>query len=41
MTDTYVPAPDPAEPDRLVGVHYFPGWKPGAHIGWSVLADYP
>ncbi len=41
MTDTRVPAPDPAEADRLIGVHYFPGWKPGTHIGWPALAGYP
>jgi hypothetical protein len=41
MTNNYVPAPDPIEADRLIGVHYFPGWKPGTHRGWSVLADFP
>ncbi len=37
----YVPPPEPATADRLIGAHYFPGWKPGAYRGWSVLADYP
>lgn len=37
----YVPAPDPAKTDRLVGAQHFPGWKPGVHRGWGVLADYP
>ncbi len=37
----YVPPPDAASADRLIGAHYFPGWKPGVHRGWSVLAQYP
>jgi hypothetical protein len=36
-----VPEPDPAQSDRLVGAHYFPGWKPGTHRGWGVLKDFP
>ena len=37
----YVPEPDPARADRLIGVHYFPGWKPGTHRGWGVLDGFP
>jgi len=37
----YVPAPDPATGDYLVGVHYFPGWKPGMHRGFECIRDYP
>ncbi|MCX7805150.1 MAG: glycoside hydrolase family 99-like domain-containing protein [Planctomycetota bacterium] len=37
----YVPEPDAAAADRLIGAHYFPGWKPGAHYGWGVLKDFP
>ena len=37
----YVPPPCPAKADRLIGAHYFPGWKPGVHTGWSALTDYP
>jgi len=37
----YVPEPNPASADRLIGAHYFPGWKPRTHTGWSVLKDFP
>jgi hypothetical protein len=44
--DVYVPEPKIAETDYLIGVHYFPGWKQGAHgrsdsMGWTKIAPYP
>ena len=33
----YVPAPQPASSDYLIGAHYFPGWKYGTHAGWKAL----
>jgi hypothetical protein len=38
---TYVPEPEPASTDYLIGAHYFPGWKSGSHHGWDAIADYP
>ena len=37
----YVPAPQAASSDYLIGVHYFPGWKPGAHWGWPKILPFP
>ena len=37
----YVPEADPVESEKLIGVHYFPGWKPGSHQGWEVLKEFP
>lgn len=37
----YIPAPQPAATDYLVGALYFPGWKTGTHIGWKALAPFP
>ncbi len=37
----YVPEPQPVTSDYHVGGIYFPGWKPGAHYGWSILDAYP
>lgn len=38
---SYVPEPIPAESRYHIGGIYFPGWKPGAHWGWSILDAYP
>lgn len=37
----YVPEPQPAATDFLVGAHYFPGWKEGSHYGWGRIAPFP
>lgn len=37
----YVPRPIPGKTDYLIGAHYFPGWKPGTHVGWSAINPYP
>jgi hypothetical protein len=37
----YVPAPEPATTDYLIGAHYFPGWKSGTHQGWEAIDGYP
>ncbi len=42
--ENYVPAPQPAEPDRIVAVHYYAAWKKGSagiHGGFDDLHDYP
>lgn len=48
---TYVPEPQPAQTEYLVGAHYFPGWKEGMHFvpwpgetqawGWYKIVPYP
>ena len=38
----YVPAPNPAKPDRIVAAHYYAAWKYGAagvHDGFNDLAE--
>ena len=37
----YVPEPEPAATDYLIGAHYFPGWKQGAHRAWGPVVPYP
>ena len=39
----YVPQPEPVKSDYIVGVHYFPGWKPGAHHtgGFKCIENFP
>lgn len=39
--ESYVPAPEPVHSDYLIGCHYFPGWKPGAHQGFAAIHDFP
>lgn len=42
--ENYVPVPQPAEPDRIVAVHYYAAWKKGSagiHGGFDDLHDYP
>lgn len=41
MAARYVPEPQPAATDFLLGAHYFPGWREGAHYGWGKLAPFP
>lgn len=38
---SYVPKPKPLKSKHLVGAMYFPGWKPGHHVGWSIIEPYP
>jgi len=50
-TTPYVPEPQPARSEYLVGSHYFPGWKEGQHFvpwpgedkawGWYKIEPYP
>jgi hypothetical protein len=37
----YVPDPKPVSSDYMIGCHYFPGWKPGAHQGFKAIQDFP
>ena len=47
----YVPEPQPAKTEYLIGAHYFPGWKEGTHFvpwpgekaawGWYKIEPYP
>jgi len=42
--ENYVPVPQPAEPDRIVAVHYYAAWKKGSagiHGGFDDLHGYP
>jgi len=39
--EPYVPEPQPVPSDYLVGAYYFPGWKQGAHWGWSAIEPFP
>ena len=32
----YVPPPELATADRLIGAHYFPGWRPGAVMTYLI-----
>lgn len=36
-----VPVPVAAETDYNIGAMYFPGWKPGHHIGWDKIKPFP
>jgi hypothetical protein len=41
-TADYVPEPIVRDTPELVGMMFFPGWKPGDHMGWAPLeVDYP
>lgn len=37
----YVPEPQPAGTDYLIGAHYFPGWYEGRHFGWGKVTPHP
>jgi hypothetical protein len=40
----YVPEPDPVTTDKIIAVHYYPGWVKGGtdiHHGFADLEDYP
>jgi hypothetical protein len=39
--ENYVPEPQPVSSDYTIGVHYFPGWKPGTHRGFQCIQDFP
>ena len=42
--ENYVPEPSPAEPDRVVAVHYYAAWKKGSagiHGAFDDLHTYP
>lgn len=36
-----LPAPMPPATNTIVGAYYFPGWKQGAHWGWTKLERFP
>jgi hypothetical protein len=36
-----IPAPQEAKTQYLIGVHYFPGWKQGTHLGWQKIEPFP
>lgn len=37
----YVPIPHKVQTPYLIGVHYFPGWKQGTHLGWEKIVPFP
>ncbi len=38
---SYVPRPEPVEPDYLTLMHYCPLWKQGTHYGWQRIEPWP
>lgn len=39
--EEYVPLPEVAKTDYLLGVNYFPGWTEGTHRGWGRIVPFP
>ena len=37
----YIPRPEPAPTEQLIGAHYVPGWKEGTHWGWGKITPFP